>query len=103
MLECVTSCRLPGTVLFKDGQPVTKTMFQAQMEDAGDYVCAVIGQQSVLSCPVTLDVQCKYFNFMLFNIEPFRIHWIMLPVNSVILPNLPGFINVMLSDQDIIW
>ncbi|TMS11236.1 Carcinoembryonic antigen-related cell adhesion molecule 6 [Larimichthys crocea] len=54
-LEC-TSCQLPS-VWFKDGRRVAKTEFQAQVEDAGNYACAVEGQESALSDPVALDVQ----------------------------------------------
>lgn len=55
--ECQTSC--PNRVIwFKDGEPVTNTDFQAQIEDAGNYTCAIEGEESVHSDPVTLDVQC---------------------------------------------
>lgn len=56
-LECQTSCPNPVT-WFKDGEPVTSTEFQAQIEDAGNYICAIEGEESVQSDPVTLDVQC---------------------------------------------
>lgn len=59
-LECRTSCQLSNTVWFKDGRPVAKPVFQAQAEDSGNYLCAVEGQDSVLSDSVALDVQCKY-------------------------------------------
>lgn len=59
-LECSTSCQLPRAVWFKDGHPVAKPEFQAQAEDAGNYLCAVEGHESVLSDPVALGVQCKY-------------------------------------------
>ena len=59
-LQCGTSCQLPGVVWFKDGRPVAKPEFQAQAEDGGNYTCAVKGQESVLSDPVALNVQCKY-------------------------------------------
>ncbi|XP_069549107.1 B-cell receptor CD22 [Brachyistius frenatus] len=56
-LECRTSCELSSTVWLKDGRhPVTKPAFQAQEEDAGNYSCAVKGQESVQSEPVALDV-----------------------------------------------
>lgn len=47
-------------VWFKDERPVAKPEFQAQIEDAGNYLCAVQGQESLLSYPVALDVQRKY-------------------------------------------
>ncbi|XP_035527874.1 B-cell receptor CD22-like [Morone saxatilis] len=56
-LECTTSCQLPSIVWFKDGRPLAKPEFQAQTEDAGNYACALKGQESVLSDPVALDVQ----------------------------------------------
>ncbi|XP_034409096.1 B-cell receptor CD22 [Cyclopterus lumpus] len=56
-LTCMTPCQLPSTVWFKDGLPVAKSEFQARAEDAGNYLCAVKGQESVLSDPVALDVQ----------------------------------------------
>ncbi|KAM3614480.1 uncharacterized protein V6R79_015020 [Siganus canaliculatus] len=55
-LRCEASCQLPTVVWFKDGQTVMKPEFQAQAEDAGDYVCAAKGQESLLSVPVTVDV-----------------------------------------------
>lgn len=59
-LECGKSCQLPNTVWFKDGRPVAKPEFQAQVEDAGNYLCAVKGPELVLSDPAALNVQCKY-------------------------------------------
>lgn len=59
-LECRTTCQLSSIVWFKDGRPVVKPEFQAQPEDAGNYVCAVQGHESLPSYPVALDVQCKY-------------------------------------------
>ncbi|KAM6995356.1 B-cell receptor CD22 [Tautogolabrus adspersus] len=61
-LECNTSCHLQSTVWFKDGHPVSKPEFQAQAEDAGNYFCAVEGQESVQSDPVALDVQYPPLN-----------------------------------------
>ncbi|XP_070768006.1 B-cell receptor CD22-like [Enoplosus armatus] len=61
-LECVTSCQLPNAVWFKDGRPVAKPEFQAQAEDSGNYLCAVEGQESVLSDPVALHVQYPPMN-----------------------------------------
>ncbi|CAJ1062044.1 B-cell receptor CD22-like isoform X1 [Xyrichtys novacula] len=55
-LECETSCQLHSTVWYKDGRQVAKPSFRAQAEDAGKYVCAVQGQESVRSDPVALDV-----------------------------------------------
>uniref|UniRef100_A0A672FN30 B-cell receptor CD22 n=1 Tax=Salarias fasciatus TaxID=181472 RepID=A0A672FN30_SALFA len=57
-LHCQTDCTLSSTVWFKNGQRLTQTEFQAQAEDAGKYVCAVDGQESAQSEPVSLDVQC---------------------------------------------
>lgn len=74
-LECRTSCQLPSIVWFKDGQPVTKPEFQAQTEDAGNYVCAVEGQESVQSDPVPLDVQGKYVYYMLLLVESKLTDW----------------------------
>ncbi|XP_078109636.1 B-cell receptor CD22-like isoform X2 [Sander vitreus] len=61
-LECRTSCQLSNTVWFKDGRPVAKPVFQAQAEDSGNYLCAVEGQESVLSDSVALDVQYPPLN-----------------------------------------
>ncbi|XP_050931847.1 B-cell receptor CD22 isoform X2 [Lates calcarifer] len=61
-LECRTSCQLPGTVWFKDGNPVAKPQFQAQTEDSGNYLCAVEGHESEPSDPVVLDVQYPPLN-----------------------------------------
>ncbi|XP_023132630.2 B-cell receptor CD22-like isoform X2 [Amphiprion ocellaris] len=61
-LECGASCPLSTTVWFKDGHPVSKPNFTAQAEDAGNYFCAVEGQESVQSDPVTLDVQYSPLN-----------------------------------------
>lgn len=62
-LECKTSCQNPSIVWFKDGRQAAKPEFQAQREDAGNYVCAVEGQEWALSEPVGLDVQCKYLYY----------------------------------------
>ena len=59
-LQCRSSCQLSSVVWFKDGQPLTKLEFQAEIKDAGSYVCAVKGQESLQSEPLLLDVQCKY-------------------------------------------
>ncbi|KAF7656984.1 hypothetical protein LDENG_00033260 [Lucifuga dentata] len=56
-LTCGTSCQLNGMVWFKDGQPAAKAEFQARIEDAGKYSCAVEGQELMRSDPVALDVQ----------------------------------------------
>ncbi|KAM9352885.1 B-cell receptor CD22 [Symphorus nematophorus] len=61
-LQCGTHCHLPSVVWFKDGRPVAKPEFQAQAEDAGNYVCALKGQESVLSDPVALNVQYPPLN-----------------------------------------
>lgn len=56
-LECQMLC--PNRVIwFKDREPVINTEFQAQIEDAGNYTCAIEGEESVQSDPVTLDVHC---------------------------------------------
>nr|XP_043889269.1 B-cell receptor CD22-like isoform X2 [Solea senegalensis] len=57
-LECKTSChQLSNTAWFKDGRPISKTMFRAQAEDSGNYVCAIRGRESEQSDSVALDVQ----------------------------------------------
>ncbi|XP_070692080.1 B-cell receptor CD22-like [Pempheris klunzingeri] len=61
-LECGTSCQISSAVWFKDGRPVAKPEFQAQTEDAGNYSCAVEGQELVLSDPVALNVQYPPLN-----------------------------------------
>ncbi|XP_060907095.1 B-cell receptor CD22-like isoform X1 [Labrus mixtus] len=61
-LQCNTSCHLSSTVWFKDGHPVSKPEFQVQAEDAGNYFCAVEGQESVQSEPVALYVQYPPLN-----------------------------------------
>lgn len=70
-LECITSqpltsCQLPSAVWFKDGRRVANPEFQAQAEDAGKYSCSVEGQETVLSDPVALDVQCKNVYYGVF-------------------------------------
>ncbi|GLD59492.1 hemicentin-2-like protein [Lates japonicus] len=59
-LTCDTSCKLSRptpVVWFRNGQPVAKpSKFQASAEDAGNYTCAVEGQESVQSNTVFLDV-----------------------------------------------
>ncbi|XP_030605075.1 B-cell receptor CD22-like [Archocentrus centrarchus] len=55
-LECVTSCTPASTLWFKDGHPITKSLLQAQAEDAGKYSCTVKGHESVQSHPVDLNV-----------------------------------------------
>lgn len=60
-LECGATCQLSSSLVwFKDGRLVAKPEFQAQPEDAGNYVCVVQGQESLQSRPVALDVQRKY-------------------------------------------
>ncbi|XP_058502949.1 B-cell receptor CD22-like isoform X2 [Solea solea] len=57
-LECKTSCHQPSdTAWFKDGRPISKTVFLAQAEDSGNYVCAIRGRESEQSDSVALDVQ----------------------------------------------
>ncbi|TWW79559.1 hypothetical protein D4764_10G0005890 [Takifugu flavidus] len=60
-LDCQTSCQ-NHAIWFKDGEPVTNTEFQAQIGDAGNYTCAIEGDESVQSDPVTLDVQYPTLN-----------------------------------------
>ncbi|XP_040909654.1 neural cell adhesion molecule 1-B-like [Toxotes jaculatrix] len=59
-LTCDTSHKLPRqtpVVWFRNGQPVARPpRFQAGAEDAGNYTCAVEGQESVHSNAVFLDV-----------------------------------------------
>lgn len=65
-LTCDTSCELSGLtriIWFRNERPVDKPVrFQASAEDAGNYTCAVEGQESVRSDPVFLDVQCEHIN-----------------------------------------
>ncbi|XP_060937854.1 B-cell receptor CD22-like [Limanda limanda] len=63
-LECRTSCQQqPSSIIwFKDGRPVAKPVFQAQAEDSGNYSCAIEGEESDKSDPVTLIVQYAPLN-----------------------------------------
>ncbi|KAG7229459.1 hypothetical protein INR49_012858 [Caranx melampygus] len=54
-LGCGESCKLPDTVWFRDGHPVTEPEFTAKAEDSGNYFCAVKGKESVQSDSVALD------------------------------------------------
>ncbi|XP_014196067.1 B-cell receptor CD22 isoform X1 [Haplochromis burtoni] len=57
-LTCMSGCPEPKDIVwFRNGQPVSNPVFQARREDAGDYYCAVHGQESVRSAPVALNVQ----------------------------------------------
>uniref|UniRef100_A0A665TN92 Ig-like domain-containing protein n=1 Tax=Echeneis naucrates TaxID=173247 RepID=A0A665TN92_ECHNA len=57
-LTCVSGCPTSTNVVwFRDGHPVPKPVFQAGREDAGRYYCAVLGQETVRSNPVALNVQ----------------------------------------------
>ncbi|XP_008285116.1 B-cell receptor CD22-like isoform X1 [Stegastes partitus] len=57
-LTCVSGCPNPTTIVwFKDGQPVSGSVFQARIEDAGRYYCAVQGQETARSASVALNVQ----------------------------------------------
>lgn len=59
-LTCVSGCSTPVNVVwFRDEQAVRNTVFQARREDAGRYYCAMLGQQTVRSKSVALNVQCK--------------------------------------------
>lgn len=61
-LTCESGCPSlrPVITWFRDGQPVTRSNFQARAEDAGSYYCAVSGQERARSAPVALSVQCEY-------------------------------------------
>lgn len=62
-LTCVLDCGKPiDIVWFRDGQIVPSPVFQARREDAGRYYCAVLGQETIRSASVALNVQCKYMN-----------------------------------------
>ncbi|KAM3873436.1 B-cell receptor CD22-like [Diretmus argenteus] len=52
-----TSSPQRNAVWFRDGQPVTNPDFQARVQDAGSYHCAVRGQETVRSDSVALNVQ----------------------------------------------
>uniref|UniRef100_A0A667YAP0 Ig-like domain-containing protein n=1 Tax=Myripristis murdjan TaxID=586833 RepID=A0A667YAP0_9TELE len=58
-LTCESGCPSlsPFITWFRDGQPVTKSDFQARAEDAGSYYCAVSGQERTRSASVALSVQ----------------------------------------------
>ena len=56
---------------FRDAQPVTNLEFQASIKDASSYYCAVRGQDTIRSAPVTLNVQCKYLIFRPLN-SPYK-------------------------------
>ncbi|XP_074539282.1 limbic system-associated membrane protein-like [Halichoeres trimaculatus] len=57
-LTCVSDCPTSVDVVwFRDKQPVSKTVLQARREDAGMYSCAVLGQETVRSASVALNVQ----------------------------------------------
>uniref|UniRef100_A0A7N6BBC7 Ig-like domain-containing protein n=1 Tax=Anabas testudineus TaxID=64144 RepID=A0A7N6BBC7_ANATE len=62
-LTCVSGCPTPEIIVwYKDGQPVLKPVFQTRREDAGRYYCAVLGQESVRSVSVALNVQYRPMN-----------------------------------------
>lgn len=69
-LECLTSCEHRRVVWFKDGEPLSQPEFQARPQDSGYYACALEGQESALSDPVSLVVQCKSFLWHLFVFTP---------------------------------
>ncbi|XP_041797741.1 B-cell receptor CD22-like isoform X2 [Chelmon rostratus] len=57
-LTCVSGCLTPVDVVwFRDGQRVLNPVFQARKEDAGRYYCAVLGQETIRSAAVALNVQ----------------------------------------------
>ncbi|KAM6910461.1 B-cell receptor CD22-like [Xenentodon cancila] len=56
-LNCVSGCPEPTqTFWVRDGQHVSNSVFQARREDAGRYYCAVLGQETIRSAIVTLNV-----------------------------------------------
>lgn len=62
-LSCESGCPTPAYIVwFRDGQPVKNPVFQARREDVAGYYCAVLGQETVRSASVALNVQCKYMN-----------------------------------------
>ncbi|XP_059195417.1 B-cell receptor CD22-like [Centropristis striata] len=69
-LECRTDCKRINTVWFKDGFSVAKPVFQAQTQDAGNYLCAVEGQESLQFAPVSLDVQYRPENISILMDPP---------------------------------
>ncbi|CAB1420299.1 unnamed protein product [Pleuronectes platessa] len=57
-LTCVSECPTSTTIVwFKDGQQVPTPGSPVRREDAGSYFCAVLGQETVRSNSVTLNVQ----------------------------------------------
>ncbi|XP_053288536.1 B-cell receptor CD22 isoform X1 [Pleuronectes platessa] len=57
-LTCMSGCPTSTTIVwFKDGQQVWKPRSPVRREDAGSYFCAVLGQETVRSNSVTLNVQ----------------------------------------------
>ncbi|XP_044062579.1 carcinoembryonic antigen-related cell adhesion molecule 6-like [Siniperca chuatsi] len=62
-LICVSGCPTPTAIVwFRDGQAVPNSVFQARREDAGRYYCAVLGQETVRSASVALNVQYRPVN-----------------------------------------
>ncbi|KAJ3598564.1 hypothetical protein NHX12_002073 [Muraenolepis orangiensis] len=62
-LTCSTACPgylIENPVWSRDGEAVASPTFQARLEDAGSYQCAV---EPLRSNAVALDVQCKTFVF----------------------------------------
>ncbi|XP_034031206.1 B-cell receptor CD22-like [Thalassophryne amazonica] len=58
ILSCLLGCPSPPAfVWFRDGQPVQNRVFQAKIEDAGSYSCAIREQQEVRSASVALNVR----------------------------------------------
>ncbi|XP_036931176.1 B-cell receptor CD22-like isoform X2 [Acanthopagrus latus] len=56
-LTCESGCDTPVNIVwFKDGLPARNPVFQARREDAGQYHCAILGQESVRSASVALNV-----------------------------------------------
>ncbi|XP_071761091.1 sialic acid-binding Ig-like lectin 16 isoform X2 [Centroberyx gerrardi] len=56
-LTCVSGCAPQNIVWFRDRQPVTNPNFQASIEDAGTYHCAIRGQETIRSVSVALNVE----------------------------------------------
>ncbi|KAM8735990.1 B-cell receptor CD22-like isoform 1-T2 [Acanthopagrus schlegelii] len=56
-LTCESGCDTPVNIVwFKDGLPARNPVFRARREDAGQYHCAILGQESVRSASVALNV-----------------------------------------------
>ncbi|XP_071381678.1 B-cell receptor CD22-like isoform X2 [Centroberyx affinis] len=56
-LTCTSACAIQNIVWFRDRQPVTNPNFQASIEDAGSYHCAIRGREAIRSVSVALNVE----------------------------------------------